>query len=247
MRRPFLLLNLALVLCVALFALAPGLDLWVSDLFFRPGRGFWLSASPGLEGLRNLFRISGDAVGVLGAVLLVLAWALGPARRTAPQVSGYWLAVMALGPGILVNLMFKPLWGRARPADISVFGGQHGFTPIYELSQQCAANCSFVSGEAAQATALAILLGTLFWHRTPPGWRPALIAVLAAGAMLGSGLRVATGRHFLSDITFGGFLAGYVAWGLYRVMGLGAHLPAFSFRGVVADFAALARRLGGGR
>lgn len=243
MIRPFGLLNLTFALCIALFLFVPTLDLWVSAVFFHPGSGFWLRQIPLLEALRNVFRYSGDAAAVLGAILLLAARVIGPACRTSPGISGYWLATMALGPGILVNLILKPLWGRARPADITTFGGHDAFTTVYELSNQCVMNCSFVSGEAASATALAIILGTLFWPRTKPGWRPVLAATLASGAILGSGLRVMTGRHFLSDIVFGAFVSAYVAWALYRLMGVAASMPSFTFRGVAFDLAAFARRL----
>ena len=63
------------------------------------------------------------------------------------------------GPGLVVNGVLKAFWGRARPSQILEFGGAAQFTPPVQIADQCARNCSFVSGEASGVTMLAIAIG----------------------------------------------------------------------------------------
>ena len=50
---------------------------------------------------------------------------------------------------IVVNVILKNTWGRARPNDILQLGGNQIFTPWYQISDSCITNCSFVSGDAS--------------------------------------------------------------------------------------------------
>lgn len=200
-------LAVALVLSVALFLGAPQIDLWFSALFFDPARGgFWLAASPAMATLRNivwdlsLVTMLAALVG-LGAGLL----AHRPLFGVPTRAWGFVLALYALGPGIIVNLLLKAHWGRARPSDVAEFGGTAAFTPAGVIADQCAANCSFTSGEGSSAAALAIALLLALHYLRPSlphwaarGWLFLALLLPLAGALQ----RVATGRHFLSDTVF---------------------------------------------
>src|SRR5579885_660865 len=108
------------VLCGGL-VLFPRIDLWAAAQFYEPARGFALAdwapfrilhaASPWIVGL---------AVAA-GAVLLAM-----PGRWRAGMVL---LLALAIGPGLIVNTLFKDHWGRARPSQITVFAGEKRFTP----------------------------------------------------------------------------------------------------------------------
>ena len=189
----------------------PGIDLAISGLFFD-GRGFVRSHT--LEVIRHAVW---DAT-VVATLASLLAWALWSAMgrrvRVAPRLWGYVALVMLLGPGLLVNGVLKTYWGRPRPAEIVEFGGTAAFTPPFRMAGECARNCSFVSGEGAGAAALAIALGSLV-----RSWR--LRAGLAATAVLVSAMRVATGRHFVSDVVFGAFAMAFVAMALFRLLRIG--------------------------
>lgn len=242
MPRPALI-NLLFLAALAVFLAAPRLDILVSDQFFRPGQGFWLAASPTFRDLREVFRTSGNLVGVLGGVLLLASLAIGPARRIPARIWGYSFATMALGPGIAVNLIFKPVWGRARPANDALFGGTHSFTPIYQLTNQCTWNCSFVSGEAAAATGAAIVLGVLLWPMLRPRGHLLAALILALYAVAAAGLRVAMGRHFLSDVIFGSLVSAYTGWALYHAFRIAEAQPQVTASALAADARALVRRI----
>jgi lipid A 4'-phosphatase len=242
--KPLTILNLSFPAAVALFALAPSIDIRVSDLFYSPQDGFWLAHDPFWMMWREIFRFAGNVIGLIGLALWALWRMIGPARRIAPRIWGYTFLLMALGPGVAVNLVLKPLWARARPADVSVFGGAKAFTPALLPTDQCSLGCSFVSGEAAAAFGVSIIVGLLLWPSL--GRRGRLWAVLGLGAyaLVVSGLRVAMGRHYLSDAVFGGFVTAYTAVALFRLLKIGAALPDFGAGALAADARALAQRLG---
>jgi lipid A 4'-phosphatase len=102
---------------------------------------------------------------------------------------------LALGPGLVVNTILKDHWGRARPHQILVFGGDAHFTPAVLMADQCARNCSFPSGHAALGFWLVAVAMVV-----PPRWRClAMGCALAIGALVGA-MRIAQGAHFLSDV-----------------------------------------------
>ncbi|MBB4265012.1 phosphatase PAP2 family protein [Roseospira visakhapatnamensis] len=203
---------LALVLVLVAF---PQIDLAVSGVFYDPEQDRFMREGP----LLNLLRKGVPPI-LYGVVLfLVLQWLGGrvTGAGTPHALNGrrvaFVLTSLALGPGLIVNGVFKEWWGRARPSDILAFGGEARFTPPWMMTDQCASNCSFVAGHAALGfwtVALALL--------APPAWRPwAVAGALGFGALM-SGARVVVGGHFLSDVLFAGVVVVTVTLWLHRVM-----------------------------
>jgi len=94
--------------------------------------------------------------------------------------------------GIVVNLFFKNIWGRARPGDILQLGGKENFTPWFQISDSCATNCSFFSGDASVGFSLIALYfltkrNMYFWLSLFFGFGIGLVRVMEGG-------------HFLSDV-----------------------------------------------
>jgi len=204
----------ACVACGLIFTLFPQIDLRTSALFYD-GAGFPMETHAALQTLREaiwtltlLVPISLLALSVAGLVLRPVraAICLGP------------LVFMVLGPGLLVNGLLKAYWGRARPADVAEFGGLAQFTPPLTITDQCLRNCSFVSGEAAGIVAVSLVVFYLLARRLPRQGRRALTLALVVLCIVGAGLRVAMGRHFLSDVLFAALFMAI----LFRLM-----LPAF--------------------
>jgi lipid A 4'-phosphatase len=199
---------------IALLCLLPGVDMVVSRPFFTAGLGFvWDHA-----GLMEFVRRAVPTI-ILGTLLFcVLLWVAGAALgewfwniSTRPVV--YLLTTVAVGPGLLVETLLKPHWGRARPKDITIFGGHAAYAPPFVISDECARNCSFVSGHAAIAfwvTAYAFLL--------PPRWRePALWGGIAFGFAVGL-VRIMQGAHFASDVAVAGLIVVSVNLTLARLV-----------------------------
>lgn len=199
---PIAQIIVVIFLVSAIFLAFPGLDPWFSRLFFEPELGFPMSRLGAFTALRSLT----DSLIVVSVVVTIAALVvklLRPSRPTPirPCDIIFLLSSLVIGPGILVNAFFKEFWGRPRPNTVDVFGGESPFIGIWQLSDHCLSNCSFVSGEAAAAiwlVAVAIVL--------PARWRkPALIAISVLAVVL-SVNRIAFGRHFLSDVL--------IAWGV---------------------------------
>lgn len=188
---------------VAIFWLAPQADLWVSNLFYVPGRGFvlqrWLPAV-------IVFRaVPWIAWGVVVVVAGAAAWLFligRPLWRLDRKALLFIALSTALGPGVLCNTVLKDHWGRARPVQVEAFGGTRQFTPAPLPARECATNCSFVSGHAALGFSL-----VAFAFLLPPGTarRRTIGGTLAFGGLVGL-VRIAEGGHFLSDVVFAGLL-----------------------------------------
>ena len=205
MRLSLIALLALTLLTGAVFALWPELDLMGSAFFHGPN-GF-VSNGHGLSGLRGaLYYLP---VVVMG--LFVLAWILGwvtawfdlpwPQSLQPRGRSLLFLALgLALGPGLLVNVILKDNWDRPRPMQVQQFGGPLEFRPWYKTDGACEKNCSFVSGETSGA----------FWLVAPASLAPGPLRLPAVAVALGVGvvtgvMRVAFGGHFPSDVLFAGF------------------------------------------
>ena len=182
-----------------IFTVWPALDLWVSGLFYSESHGFWLGKVDVIQNLRKA---------IWSLILLTLFFSLAAlifskvVRTTTPRLDKVWEVIVLtylLGPALLVNAILKEHWGRARPSTITEFGGPRDFTPALIPTDQCATNCSFVSGEGAGATAMLIALLLILRNMVPGRYTRAatLAAFIIAG--IGMSLRVIMGRHFFSD------------------------------------------------
>lgn len=204
------------------FALFPAIDLRVADLFYVSGGGFVAGEVPGLNLLRRVIWDAAILAAIAGLVVFAASFLPLPWFAKRRRLAAFVLSGFLLGPGLVVNGVLKAFWGRARPSQILEFGGAAQFTPPVQIADQCARNCSFVSGEASGVTMLAIAIGVVLWPGLGPRARMALIPALGVLVILGSGLRVAMGGHFLSDVLFAILITTAIAHALYRALRPGA-------------------------
>ena len=210
-------LLLATLLASAAFAAFPTLDLATARLF-NDGSSFPIAANRPVEALRMTLYAAEDA-GFLLTLILILR--RRPFLNLQPR---QWLGQMLLfllGPGLIVNGILKPFWGRARPFQITEFGGPAAFSRAWQVSDQCCGYKSFASGEMAGATALAICLTIILRaNRLALGrnlyWMGLGIAALLP--LVTAWQRMAAGRHFLSDIVISALLVSLLAALLHRVL-----------------------------
>ena len=205
----------ALAFAVLLFLLFPGVDLWASGLFYRGEAGFFLAQWGPVRALYAAVPYVVGAVVIGVPALCVLSLWRGRALwRIDLRAAAFLLLALALGPGLLVNTVFKDHWGRARPAQVTEFGGTQHFTSALLPADQCTRNCSFPSGHAAMGF---YLVSFAFLVPQARRRRLAVGAAIAAGAVVGLA-RMAQGGHFLSDVIFCGFLVYATSWLLYRAI-----------------------------
>ena len=212
MNRTGLIIALVIAAVTGLaFGLFPQFDLDIAAIFYPHMAGdnhFGWRLYPPLM----MARDAGLWVGTLliAPFLIALAIKLILPRRKL-LVSGrailFLTATLALGPGLLVNVVLKDHWHRSRPIDVQQFGGSEHFTAWWDPRGDCPSNCAFVSGDVAGAVwtiAPAVL--------APPAWR-----ALAVGAALtlGAGMaliRMMAGAHFASDVIFAGVFTFLIIW-----------------------------------
>lgn len=200
--RAGLVLAALATLVLILFAVWPGLDLALSGLFYRPGAGFAAQDQPLAEAFRQAVWNLSIGLVVASALCLVAALAGYRALGLPPRLWVFILSLYALSTGVLVNGILKAYWGRARPAQVTEFGGDARFTPAWQVSDQCESNCSFVSGEVSGTVALSVglwlILDALAPRLGPGVVRLGRVIALALPVLVAL-QRVASGRHFVSD------------------------------------------------
>jgi len=205
-------LAIALVVAVVvgvLFGVYPRLDLDISALFYnRQINLFEVNAQPWVMDTRAAARWV-TALIVAPACLAIIGKLLMPSMRMliGGRAALFLVVTMALGPGVLANLILKDHWGRARPIDVTELGGTFRFTAWWDPRGDCPDNCSFIAGEPSGA----------FWTLAPaalapPQWRLlAYAGALAFGGAVGL-LRIAAGGHFFTDVVFAGVFMFLLIW-----------------------------------
>lgn len=210
--RYFLLLPFFIIsaMLAVIFIKFPQIDLFVSGLFYKEGGKFYLSEHAVLTFLHDSVAYITISVSILWALLIVAITIFKKPIFGLNRIRlFYLLLVLAIGPGLVVNSIFKDNWGRARPSTVEFFGGQKKFTPAFIVSDQCEKNCSFVSGDPSIGfyfLALALVL---------PARRKLFLCVgIGLGAVF-SATRIIQGAHFFSDTVFSGIFTFTVAYLLY--------------------------------
>ncbi len=210
MSRTGLVIALAVAVTVGLvFGIWPHLDLALVAPFFDPERhGFWRHYTPPYPRLRDVstWLITLLVVPALVALVLKLVRPRRPLLIPGRAVI-LMLLTLALGPGVVTNVVLKEHWGRPRPIDVTEFGGAEHFRPWWDPRGDCPKNCSFVAGEPSGA----------FWTLAPAALVPLHWRALAYGTALAFGaavgvLRMAAGAHFFSDVAFAGVFTFLVIW-----------------------------------
>lgn len=188
------------------FRFWPGLDLAVSGFFYDPAAGFLLASQGFWNSVIVANKVASFAYLVAALVLLPVSLWLG--RGESQVTARYWGMVILLylaGPGVLVNGLLKRSFGRARPVQIVLFGGDGPFTQAWEVSDYCQSACSFVSAEVAAGTALSVglTLGALWFAGRPAARIFRWLSFMSVGLLVLTAVqRIGSGRHFLSDVVF---------------------------------------------
>ena len=193
-----------------------GVDLAVQALFYSPGAGWALGDREPWAFLYHFGNLPAFALGAMGGIAFVLSF-FSERYRPDRMAALFVVALLALGPGLIVNTVFKDHWGRPRPADIVQFGGTETYRSFWNPGSPEQGR-SFPSGHAAVGFFLMAPFFVL--RRKAPGWaRRALLAGISLRPLMGLG-RMIQGGHFLTDVIWSGcmvYLTGLFLYYLFRL------------------------------
>ncbi len=219
MNRTGLYIALAIAVVTGLvFGLYPELDLRISRYFHgivdTAGNTFSLRFSETLMLARDTGLWISTLLVVAAVATLVIKLLLPRRKMVMPgRAALFLIATIALGPGLLVNVLLKEHWDRSRPIDVKQLGGVETFVPWWDTRGDCGGNCSFVSGDVSGA----------FWTLAPAALAPPQWRAVAYGAALTFGVAMATARvvvgaHFVSDTIFAGVFTFLIIWVVYALI-----------------------------
>ena len=113
----------------------------------------------------------------------------------------FYALLLVIGPGVIVNGVLKPYWGRPRPNAVTEFGGQCEFLPVWQLGHG-QEESSFPSGHAS--TGFYLMAPAFVYYRRRPRLALAfLLFGILCGCVIGLA-RIVAGGHFPSDVLWSG-------------------------------------------
>ncbi len=171
-----------------------GADLAVSAPFCLGGKWSIGYLQP-WQLLYRMIRFPAFALAACGLVACTVSF-FRPDLRHWRRSGAFLVLLLALGPGLLVNVVFKDHWGRPRPREIVQFGGQKQFLQPWQRGV-AGQGRSFPSGHASAAF---YMMSPFFIYRRNNKRlaRLWLIGGLTFGVLM-SIARITQGGHFLSD------------------------------------------------
>ncbi|MBT5717516.1 MAG: phosphatase PAP2 family protein [Opitutae bacterium] len=169
------------------------LDLKLSHLIYQNYQ--W---EKGNENLWQWFYNWGPTPSILSGIFCLLFWFHQKVIQKAKNINTglilFPLLTLLIGPGIMVNMVGKELWGRPRPVNCIDFGGEHQFKHVSEPSYSNH-HKSFPSGHAASGFHLCAL--SIYFRKK---WKFYSFCTFACWGILISTARLLQGGHFISDI-----------------------------------------------
>ncbi|MDD2760621.1 MAG: phosphatase PAP2 family protein [Methylomonas sp.] len=203
-RRELLVLCFFALATTALFWATP-LDTQMAALFYHDGdwpyrHGAWIK-------ILYDYAFPFTVVSGLAALTVSIAGHYHHYTRRFRRRALYILLVIALGPGVVVNLVVKDHWGRPRPLHTQAFGGEYAYVPPLKIGHT--PDKSFVCGHCSVGYAF-FALYFLSQNHKAVYFSLALILAWTMGFT-----RMTSGSHFLSDILWSGYLVFLVAYALY--------------------------------
>jgi membrane-associated PAP2 superfamily phosphatase len=171
------------------------LDIRCMALFFNADSGWVHGRAQPWDGLYRYGPIPGFILGAIGLAGLIASGKI----QSLKGLQRHFLVIvltLIIGPGLLVNVCCKDYWGRPRPEQTQIFGGQWEYRSVF-FPGIPGRGKSFPSGHCSMGFLFISLM--VFWNKSR------MIAVIGGvggmmyGALLGVA-RIATGGHYPTDV-----------------------------------------------
>lgn len=202
------------LLIVVSIALLTTWIFWVTDLDVYCANLFYVRSAIGQhwpQGSYALWQFLFFGAPIFTGIIAIFAvWFIivNSAYNWQRLAAIYMLLTLVLGPGLLINLVFKDHWGRPRPYQLQIFGGTKQYLPplaIGEVSE----DKSFPAGHASIGFVFCIFWFLYRKHKPLVAWL-SLLGSIGLGLLFGIG-RMAAGAHFLSDVLWAGYICFFSA------------------------------------
>ncbi len=207
---------LPIIILLILTPFLSKLDLIIAHQFFQPAAGSgglfqenFITHTLYKFGMMPAFLISG----VAGLYFLLSHFYLSLKKWRAPSIC--IILNLLLGPGLIINILFKGFWGRPRPIQLALFGGGQDFRPFYlpNFSEQASYFKSFPSGHCTMGFFFFALCFIAMRLKNKPLFYIAVFITLVLGLLL-TYTRIAQGGHFFSDTLWAAGLMWYITLGI---------------------------------
>ena len=214
--RPWLTDLLGIVLLAALATLpflTPAADLALQRLFYTPGAAHpWGAENAPLWRWFYRFGPWPALVTALASFGVLIAGRWRPDLRRWRVHALYLLLSLALGPGLLVNVVFKDHWGRPRPRQVTELGGTWPYQTFVEKGVGGRGK-SFPCGHSSMGFYF-VSFYFLLRRRHKALAVASLVGAGAYGTLIGAA-RMAAGGHFASDVAWSAVMPAAAAWMVY--------------------------------
>lgn len=205
-------LPLAFLAAATVVLRATSIDVDAERAFYRDG---WYRADDPLWSFLYHYGVVPAWAVSVGSLVLLAASRWKRALAAHRRVLLYLVLVMIVGPGLIVNTVFKEHWGRPRPMDLPQFGGSYEFVEVWDKGDPDRGQ-SFPSGHASTGFYFFALYFVLRDRSRSSAW-PWLAAALGFGSLMGLA-RMIQGKHFVSDVVWSAGFVYLTAAGFYYAM-----------------------------
>jgi membrane-associated PAP2 superfamily phosphatase len=145
---------------------------------------------------------TGVSLLALGVLALSVAPKLRPRLAFWRELAVVWVLTLAIGSGLITNMLLKEYAERPRPREVVELGGGHAYRAPFTLPQGERGK-SFPAGHPTMGFIFAALYWPLRRLGKPNAAAYALGGGLAFGAVIGLG-RMLAGAHFFTDVVWSG-------------------------------------------
>lgn len=205
-----------------------------------PEARLWAGSLPVPEWFRDTLRELTELAALLAFIVLVGNIRLGALQRTGWRVWAFLCGPVVLCAGLLVNGVLKANIGRARPFSVSDFGGHQLLRRLPVQHAMLFKLFVFLRGNGAHSELFPAALRACL---EPPAMGRASFhgQHCRRHIILMSGLRIAAGGHFLSDVVMSVLFSALTTLFLYRALAIARHRHLFTGDAVTADAISLWR------
>ncbi len=214
--RKAIVIPLVLGILASVVIRVSNLDPNYSGRFYDPESGQWFGKTSDLcQLIYDYGTMPAVFLGVGG--LIWAAYGLIQKPRRPDRRALYLGLCLIVGPGLAVNAAFKDNFGRPRPRDTVLFGGEHQFHPVGTPGSNRGLK-SFPSGHASMGFLLGIPALLVISRRRWRFWFWMTLGI-SAGAFIGW-VRIAQGGHWFSDVLWSGLFVYFIAVGVGLATGV---------------------------